>query len=148
MKWIAATGLVSAFQCVFVVPVFERETHTPSGEFSAHSMVSQPKVASFRAGIGNIRRRQVKAFSRIALPETLRLVFSEELVGVFNEADENNDGGAGEAYKKQDLQKTHCDQADLQHDFDCSCDWRGFPSALVNSGACAVFPGGFWRQAV
>ena len=81
-----------------------------------------------------------------------RLVFSEEFLSVFDEADEDDDGGADEADEEHDLKYMHGEETDLEyslgHGFDCIRDWRGFPSALLNSGPCAVFPGGCWRLAV
>jgi len=34
-------------------------------------------------------------------------VFSEKFLGVFDEADENDDGGAGEADEEHDLEEMH-----------------------------------------
>ena len=122
MKWIAATGLVSAFQCVFVVPVFERETHTPSGEFSAHSRASQPKLELF----GGLRHEDVAEATDCAT--VLWLILAEELLGVFDEADDHHNGGAGHAHEEHDLKDVHCEQTCLEHEIYCIPDCETFPS--------------------
>jgi hypothetical protein len=35
-------------------------------------------------------------------------IFAEELLRVFNEANDHNDGGSGHAYKEHDLKDVHC----------------------------------------
>jgi hypothetical protein len=79
--------------------------HTPSGEFSAHWMVSQSKVG----GIQGFPRRL--------------LILSEELLGVFNEADDDDDGGAGHADKEHDFEDVHGEDSE-NHETHCIPDWN------------------------
>jgi hypothetical protein len=45
----------------------------------------------------------------------VRLILSKKLVGVFDEADYDNDSGAGHPYEEEDLQKVHREQPNLEH---------------------------------
>jgi hypothetical protein len=56
------------------------------------------------------------------------LILAEELLGVFDEADDHDYGGAGHAHEEHDLQDVHCEQSDLEHVYDCSRDCGRFPS--------------------
>ena len=110
------------------------ETHTPSGESSAHSRASQPKV-----GKSKVRNVLLRNGERV-LEATDRagrhgLILAEELLGVFDEADDDDDGGAGHADKEHDLEDVHCEQPNLEHDNYCSCDCETFP-----------FEGSFWSS--
>ena len=50
------------------------------------------------------------------------LILAEELLGVFDEADDHHHGGAGHAHEEHDLQDVHCKQSYLKHVYDCSRD--------------------------
>jgi hypothetical protein len=52
------------------------------------------------------------------------LILAEELLRVFNEADDYHHGGAGHAYEEHDLQDVHCEQSNLEHENDCITDGR------------------------
>ena len=76
-------------------------------------------------------------------------ILAEKLLSVFDEADDHDDCGAGHAHKEHDLQDMHCEDAE-SHMNDCIPDWQWFPSgrliggdALLDSGPCGVFHGGF-----
>ena len=138
MKWIAATGLVSEFQCVFVVPDFRGETHTPSGEFSAHSRASQPKLELF----GGLRHED-EGLEATDCATVRGLIFAEELLGVFNEADDDHNGGAGHADEEHDLKDMHCEQTCLEHEVYCIPDCETFPSLnFVLIGDSGLFGAG------
>jgi apolipoprotein N-acyltransferase len=59
------------------------------------------------------------------------LILAEELVGIFDEADDHNDGGAGHADEEHDLKNVHRNQTNLEHKFDCSVDCLPFPCARL-----------------
>jgi len=59
------------------------------------------------------------------------LILAEELVGIFDEANDHNDGGAGHADEEHDLQNVHRNQTNLEHKFDCSVDCFLFPCERV-----------------
>jgi hypothetical protein len=60
--------------------------------------------------------------------ESRLLILAEELLGVFNEADDHHDRGAGHAHEEQDLQDVHCKQSNLKHVNDCNPDDLGISS--------------------
>jgi apolipoprotein N-acyltransferase len=55
------------------------------------------------------------------------LIFAEELLSVFDKADDYYDCGAGHAHKEQDLQNVHCEQSYLKHENDSNPEGRKFP---------------------
>ena len=70
------------------------------------------------------RKRENNRLRRIA---DTRLIFAEELLRIFDEADDHYHRGTGHAHKEQDLQDVHCEQSDLEHENDCIPDGRGIP---------------------
>ena len=106
------------------------ETHTLSGESSAHSCTSQPKLGVF-GGAGWRVELGREAQGRSEQAESRWLILAEELLSVFNEADDHHYGGAGHAHEEHDLQDVHCKQSDLKHEHDCNPDDCRFPFSNI-----------------
>ena len=84
------------------------------------------KLGDFRRSGGSAGWERER-HGRVERIETRLLILAEELLSVFDEADDHYDRGASHAHEEQDLQDVHCEQSDLEHENDCNPDGRKFP---------------------
>jgi hypothetical protein len=71
---------------------------------------------------------------RAKLPGTGSLILAEKFLGIFDEADDDYDGGASHAHEEHDLKDVHCEQANLKHEDDCNPDWLRIPFPIDGQG--------------
>ena len=128
----ADRALLQCYRGVFVNLDFAGETHTPSGESSAHLSASQLKVGVFWGDFGVSFRNALQSKGSEPPREGVRLpvaflVLAEELLGIFNKADDYHYRRSGHAHEEHDLEDVHCEDSGLKHDIHCSCDWLRIP---------------------
>ena len=124
----ADRALFQCFKGVFVLDLMS-ETHTPSGECSAHWGTSQQEIGDFGVDAGShFGTRCILKRLRIAEGEgdspagMYFLVLAEKLLGVLNEADDYNYRRTGHAHEEHDFEDVHREQPNLEHDINCSFD--------------------------
>lgn len=96
-------AVIQSCLSVFCGPTWRGETHTPSGESRAHFPRSQSKVGKTK--VRNVLFLNGEGYWEI--PGRHGLVLAKQLLGILDEADDDDDGGAGHADKEHDLEDMH-----------------------------------------